>query len=102
MNRDCVVKVIAWLSGIAAIASLGLALFIRFRYPCLMDMVGYPVVGAWVLLPPVWFLAEWVFLCKGMCDKERERIVHLHELARNIWVALVVVLAVIFGIDFKQ
>jgi cytochrome b561 len=102
MNREDIIEKVALWSGIAAALSLIVAGVLRFVCPELAKAVGYPVVAAWVLLPPVWFFFEWVVLCRDLKNKaERDRIKHLHELARNIWLGLVVVLALTFGIDWK-
>ncbi|HKX50932.1 MAG TPA: hypothetical protein VJQ48_10940 [Candidatus Binatia bacterium] len=50
----------------------------------------------------MWFFYEWVVLCKDLKDEdERDRIKHIYELARNIWLALVVILVALFQIDWK-
>jgi hypothetical protein len=80
-----------------AVLSLGMAFGIRFLWPDLRESVGYVILGAWVIGPPVWFWTEWVFLSDG---QNPERLKHTHDLARNIWLALVVVLAVILGVKW--
>jgi hypothetical protein len=59
---------------------------------------AYWLVGAWALLTPLWFIWEW-HTFKG--DKAAfEHFKYGQELARNVWIALVVVLAVITGIKW--
>ena len=101
LKREDIIEKVAGVSAVAAVASLLVAGVLRFVNPDLATAVGNPIVAAWVLLPPVWFFCEWVFLCDGKNKDELDRIKHLHELARNIWLALVVVLVATFGIEWK-
>ena len=52
----------------------------------------------WVALPPLWFFFEWIILCPKLPKDERERIAHPHDLARNVWLALVGFLIVILEV----
>ena len=36
------------------------------------------------------------------CPGKRERIKHLHDLSRNIWVALVVILVILFDVKLPK
>lgn len=53
------------------------------------------LIGFWVLAPPVWFMVDWTYYTS---PEEEENVKHVHELGRNIWLALVVILAVLTGI----
>lgn len=102
-KRDDVIKPVAVVSAVLALLSVTVAVVLQFfADEDLRKGVGYVFVGMWVLGPPIWFFYEWVVLCRDLKDKEeRDRIKHIHELARNIWIALVVVLVALFGIDWK-
>ncbi len=101
LDRDKTVWVATWVSVGFAVLSISTAAVIRFKYPEYAN-IGYILVGFWVLAPPVWFFFEWVCLCKKLPPDERDRIKHLHDLARNIWLALVIVLAAILNYDYPD
>jgi hypothetical protein len=77
-----------------------LALIFRFIWPTCAKPVGYVVVALWVVGPPFWFWAEWSFFSHGLPEEDLEDIKHSHELGRNVWLALVVLLTALFGIAF--
>jgi hypothetical protein len=56
---------------------------------------GFLLVGAWALGPPIWFIWEW-----HANKVDVEQLKYSQELARNVWVAVVVVLAAIIGIKW--
>ena len=59
----------------------------------------------WALIPPVLFLYEYVKEFPAGTkrpEREEERLKELHELSRNIWLALLVVLAAILGIPWPS
>ena len=85
-------------SGLLALASLAGALWVRNSCPP-NSVIGYGIVAFWGLAPPIWFLYEWVCLCRYLDKDEQARIRHLHGLARNIWLALVTVLTAILQFD---
>jgi len=64
----------------------------------------YIVLAVWTLIPPMYFWFDWEYLCKNIPKNERDqevaRVTHTHELARNVWLALVVVLAYAFGVKW--
>jgi hypothetical protein len=86
----------AQFSGFAAVVSLGLAIRIRRGQAGKPSVKAYFLVGSWALVPPVWFMVEW-YLFTGN-KEEFEYLKYSQELARNVWVALVIVLAKITGI----
>jgi hypothetical protein len=54
----------------------------------------------WAIGPSVWFLAEWVWLAPK--DKEkREDMKRSQDLARNIWIAVLAVLSLLYGVSVK-
>ena len=88
------------LSAVLAILSLGFALWIRFgSSPCLKP-VGNVILGLWTIRPPLWFMGEWNHSLH-LPPEEKKDIEHWHELARNLWLALIVVLSATMGIGFK-
>lgn len=97
--RDSIVKVVAWLSVILAVGSLAWALGVHQGYCHRSASKNYLVVGFWILAPPIWFFLEWFYLCEGLPKDQLEWISHTHDLARNIWLALVAVLTVLLEIQ---
>jgi hypothetical protein len=77
------------------------AVVIRFlpRKP-IKATLAYLLVGAWALIPPIWFMFEWHEYTGG--KEGFEFFKYGQELARNVWIALVVVLATIAGIKWKD
>ena len=65
--------------------------------------VGPFALGAWTLLPPIFFWVDWTFFCDDLDKDELAAVKHTHDLARNIWLALIGVLVVLLkfqgGID---
>ena len=62
--------------------------------------LGKVLVAIWVIGPPVFFWFDWVIFCKSLPTSEKEDAKHTHDLGRNIWLALVGILAVAVGIKF--
>jgi hypothetical protein len=60
--------------------------------------IGTWLVALWVLLPPIFFWVDWCFFRQGLTPQLREDLKHTHELSRNIWIAFIVVLSVLFGV----
>jgi hypothetical protein len=103
MNRDKVVTALALVSGMAGFASVCVAVLHRANILTVCNPLKPSIVGVWVLLPPIWFWVEWVWVSRQIDEKERERIKHMHDLARNIWIALLAILVGLFDIDvFKN
>lgn len=63
---------------------------------------GYLLIGLWVILPPIWFFLEFQLLHPNMVDNsfELSRVKQAQDLARNVWLAFVVVLAAILGVKW--
>ena len=98
-RRDTFNRFWSWAAGTLAIASLVVALIARHNDGifCLSrEIAAGVVIGAWVVLPPLFFWVDWVFYTT---TDEESRAKHTHDLARNIWVALVLVLTALFGVN---
>jgi len=84
----------------AATISVVVAIALRLQWPTEKKLFSYILVGAWTLVPPIWFLYDW---CKFE-PKDASNFEHFkysQELARNIWLALIVVLAAITGVTLR-
>jgi hypothetical protein len=80
---------------IAALSLTAAAIPTSTLGPLNHDQLGKLVIGFWVIVPPVFFWVDWVFFCT---DAEREVAKHTHDLGRNIWLAVVAILAVFFAV----
>jgi hypothetical protein len=92
-----------WLSAAAGFVSLAYATIWHF---CLqgiawLDALNHVIVGLWTLLPPIWFWLEWYFSPHAPGTPLWDSMTHGHEVSRNIWVALVVVLVAVFGLRWN-
>jgi hypothetical protein len=90
-------------SAVLAIVSLVLAILLGTVWCTYVNPFGYILLGLWALVPPLWFLFEFASeFPKGHKKPQGEvdRLKHLHDLSRNIWLAFVVVLAAIMGIKW--
>lgn len=92
-------QVASIICGLGMLTSLTIAARIRILYGENKKPLGaYLLLGFWALIPPIWFFLEWVFLRQYVdCPDDLK---YTQELARNIWIALVVVLAAILGIKW--
>jgi hypothetical protein len=97
-------NIVSIFAAIAALVSLGLAIYIGLKHPkekrsrhC--NWIAYGLIAFWVLIPPVYFWLDWLYMT---APADREMTVHTHDLARNIWLALVVVLAGILEIKWPK
>ena len=68
------------------------------------EELGRVLIGFWALVPPLFFWLDWVALCSYLPanDPQREIAKHTHDLSRNIWIALVGILTVLFAIKFPS
>lgn len=99
-TRDEFNKHMGWSATFLGIASLFFALRFRAAAP---DFAKYAFVGAWTLVPPIYFWLDWVYYCKDVPADQVEGVRHMHDLSRNIWIALVVVLVALFDLSvFKS
>jgi hypothetical protein len=95
--RDLIITWIFWTGASLAFASIVAAILLRVLWPCHLEPWGHIIVGGWVAIPPLYFLAEYIVLPPDPGPQD-ERVRHMHDLGRNIWLALVVLLSAIFGI----
>lgn len=95
-------RIVSLVALVFAIASLLIASG-WYKWP-LKYFRGYEtyILAFWVIVPPVWFWVDWVFLCDGLRPEKLDQIKHTHELARNIWLAMVSVLAYQFRIKVGE
>ncbi|HXU47072.1 MAG TPA: hypothetical protein VN783_16200 [Thermoanaerobaculia bacterium] len=99
MIRADAAKLSAVISIYLALLSLDLGVIHRACPGALPCWVGPTVVGFWVLVPPIWFWSEWVVFSSKMNDpREREHVQHLHDLSRNVWLALIAILIALFDL----
>ncbi|WP_435016612.1 hypothetical protein TA3x_004185 [Tundrisphaera sp. TA3] len=94
-----------WMGSIAAVAGIAsLAIGVYFQSSAsptnFQKSLGQGIVGAWAILPPIFFWYDWCYLSYGDKD-DREFQKETHNLARNIWLALIVVLGVMFDIKLQ-
>jgi 4-amino-4-deoxy-L-arabinose transferase-like glycosyltransferase len=99
LSRDKVLSTMVLVSGLAAVVSLWLAYHLRTDWCKCKDPWGYVLLALWVAAPPIWFLTEYSFWPPVAAEDERVR--HMHDLSRNIWLALVAILAITMGLDLK-
>jgi hypothetical protein len=62
------------------------------------DTVGKVIVFFWVIVPPIFFWIDWVGFYGQIPAGDRDFVKHTHDLSRNIWLALVVLLSFLFNI----
>jgi hypothetical protein len=58
--------------------------------------LGKLLIGIWGLLPPIFFWLDWVCFCRDLDKEQQEFAKHTHDLGRNVWLALLAVLAILF------
>lgn len=79
------------------ILSLAVALAAKAGFP-VPRFAGPLLIGAWGLGPPIFFWVDWVCFPKDYEKGDRDIAQHTHDLARNIWIAFVAILAYLFGV----
>jgi hypothetical protein len=89
----------AWISGVSAAFSIFFAYKFRTDWYAAKVPWGYVMIGIWAIAPPVWFFLEYAWWPPAQ-GHEDERARHFHDLARNIWLALIVILAVLMGVPW--
>ncbi len=90
-------------SAVLAVLSLAVAAALRNMWSDYVNPLGYILLAFWALVPPVWFVYEFASAFpKGHKEPQAEvdRLKHLHDLSRNVWLAFVVVLAAIMGVKW--
>lgn len=97
-----VTRIMTIASAILAVGSLAAAFTHAVYNPdWFPNWLKYGIVFFWVLVPPVWLWCEWKWVCYQMSNDDREYLKHFHDLARNVWLALVLVLCVLFKIKLS-
>jgi len=87
--------------GLLALISIAIAIWIRkCPDPNKRILRGYILVGVWATGPPLWFIWEWHMFDFAHCKEQFEVFKYSQELARNVWVALVVLLGSIVKIKW--
>ena len=90
--------ILGTIAALAALASLGMGLDF-FMHGWAVNHAKL-LVGSWVIFPPVFFWLDWVVFCRDLPAKELDAAKHTHEVSRNIWLALIVVLVALFEIKW--
>ncbi len=102
MTRSCFNWTCGSLSAILGVISLIVAINESFVFEsCSRPCIGKLLVGFWVLAPPIFFWVDWVVFCRGLSKAKLEVARHTHDLSRNIWLALIVMLAATFGLKLS-
>ena len=97
-----------WMNSIAtygalvtvAMSALAKPLVRRYRKsePTLRPKEKGLILAFWIIAPPLWFLIEYyAFFRIFEHFREDEHIRHFHELARNLWIAVVVLLTALYN-----
>ena len=68
--------------------------------PFTVHRVGAFVVLFWTIVPPVAFWLDWAISSHKYKSPDPEIIMHLPDLGRNVWLALVAILTFWFGLKF--
>ncbi len=79
---------------------------IAFAIMCLAYFRACPfikgmLVSIWLLAPPIYFYVEWVFLYKESEEYPLAKFQYSQKLARDIWLAVSVILIALYFKDFK-
>ena len=85
------------ISTVAILFAIGTS-YCAAIYPDWPKFPGQALSLAVVLLPPIFFWADWTFFFGQIPVEERDAAKHTHDLSRNIWLAVLVVLAYSYGI----
>jgi hypothetical protein len=87
------------IAGFAAVASLILALMPSIAiFSLTHKQFGKYIVFFWVLIPPIWFWLEWNSAASRNKKNDREWKTHAHDLGRNFWLAITLMLTYLFDI----
>lgn len=96
-HRATFTGVCGLIAAIAGLLSLGLAIWAPDPLLGLKrEQIGYILVGFWGLLPPIFFWVDWVVFGNKLEGADLEFAKHTHDLSRNIWLALVILLTALF------
>ena len=95
-KRDRINFWISLISVVIGFGSLAYAVCLGEGAP---DAAKRLLVGFWLLAPPIYFWLDWHLLCRDIPPEKTDSVKHIHDLSRNIWVALVVVLMALLNIQ---
>lgn len=89
-----------WTSISAVFASISIALgCLSNWHTFLQGWIGPTIVGLWTVLPPLYLWVDWVVYADDTKENPGHDFVkHNHDLARNIWLGLVVLLSGLFKV----
>ena len=96
-SRKTFNTICAVVSIILAIASILIGIIITTSET--KDTIGQIILSIWVIAPPIFFWIDWI-MCENVDSKTAERAKHNHDLARNIWLGFIVLLAVLFDLEW--
>jgi hypothetical protein len=93
-------------AAILGLFSLTLGIISSFTSNDFLDNFGKLIVILWTLGPPIWFWFDWRRFLAGNQHLDPDKSMHLdpdwakhaHDLGRNVWVALTLVLAYLFKV----
>ncbi len=105
MSRATFNWILGFVSAVFALFSLYVAIKVAFTssyeiFGFTAKQLGKTLVAVWALAPPVFFWVDWVVFCRGLTEAEKSKAKHTHDLSRNIWLALIGVLVVVFGLKW--
>lgn len=86
---------------VAIVFTLCFVLFADLKVGGRSRGVAVGLLIAWAIVPPLWFLYEYQSYAKKMSSDEFARFKHSQDLARNLWVAVFTVAALIFNARIK-
>ena len=92
-----------WIIGVSSAVLGPISLYIALKPSIVFDFcsracIGKSMLAFWLLIPPVFFWLDWVVFSRNFTPPQREVARHTHDLSRNVWLALVASLVVIFGL----
>ena len=93
----------AWIGSFLALLSVVFAIAYKFKWIEFPELYGYILLGLWVIVPPIWFFCEYLKEFPKGHDRDQsevERLKHLQDLARNIWLAQIILLTSIMGVKW--
>ena len=96
MSRNIINRWVVFISIGLAIVSLFLGWQVSTEVTAPNASWGSYIVGFWTIAPPIYFWFDWAYLCEGSDKTTLDQVKTTHDLSRNIWVALVALLTVMF------
>lgn len=106
MNQKSFNTLSTWLIWLAPTVSLAFALWHQGCKWCHYDRqvpecVRFGIVALWALIPPAWLWYDWLKYGQKAEDRQREYMMHLHGLVRNVWIALTLVLSALLDVKLS-